>query len=114
MVNRLISNFYNSIRGLRVAQSGFSFRMELLFGLPLLIIMLVLSEVTVIRIILIANYLLLLAVELINTAIELVCNRITEEYDASIRDIKDVASSAVLVILILNLVTVLMVLISIF
>lgn len=112
MFKRLKLNLCNSISGLRVAQSGFSIRMEMLFGAPLLIAMLFLSQETSVRMIMIVNYILLLSVELINTAIELTCNRITAEFDTSIRDIKDVASSAVLMILILNVITALIVLIS--
>lgn len=40
---------------------------------------------------------IMLAAELINTAFELLCDEVTEEYSERIRDIKDIAAGAVLV-----------------
>ncbi len=47
---------------------------------------------------------LLLAVEMINTSIELLCDRITRDFDVQIKKIKDVASGSVFLILILNII----------
>ncbi|MBQ8004637.1 MAG: diacylglycerol kinase family protein [Oscillospiraceae bacterium] len=40
---------------------------------------------------------IMLAAELVNTAIELLCNEVTREYSERVRDIKDIAAGAVLV-----------------
>lgn len=40
---------------------------------------------------------IMLAAELINTAFELLCNEVTEQYSERIRDVKDIAAGAVLV-----------------
>ncbi len=40
---------------------------------------------------------IMLASELINTALELLCDEVTEEYSERVRDIKDIAAGAVLV-----------------
>lgn len=40
---------------------------------------------------------IMLASELINTAFELLCDEVTEEYSERIRDVKDIAAGAVLV-----------------
>ena len=45
-------------------------------------------------------YFLLLAFELVNTAIEELCNKITLEIDADIKKIKDISSASVFIILI--------------
>lgn len=40
---------------------------------------------------------MVIALEIINTAIELLCNKITTQYDVEIKKIKDIAAAAVLV-----------------
>ena len=40
---------------------------------------------------------IMLAAELINTALELLCDEVTEQYSERIRDVKDIAAGAVLV-----------------
>jgi diacylglycerol kinase (ATP) len=42
---------------------------------------------------------LLLAFETMNTAIEKLCNKLTTDFDPKIRDIKDLSSAAVFIIL---------------
>ena len=41
-----------------------------------------------------------MALEIINSAIEILCNKITKQYDADIKKIKDLGSAAVFIILI--------------
>ncbi|WP_440651016.1 diacylglycerol kinase [Candidatus Pelagibacter sp. HIMB1495] len=52
------------------------------------------------KLIIFVTYVTLLALEIINSAIEILCNKITKEYDAEIKKIKDLGSGAVFVILI--------------
>ena len=47
------------------------------------------------------TYFLLLAFEIFNTAIEKLCNKITKDYDKDIKQIKDLASASVFLILII-------------
>ena len=49
-------------------------------------------------------YFILLAFELLNTAIEKLSNKITKDYDIEIKEIKDLSSSAVFLILLLLLI----------
>jgi diacylglycerol kinase (ATP) len=47
--------------------------------------------------------LLLLVVELINTALEMLCNKITTDYDGDIKNIKDILSASVFIVLMMHL-----------
>ena len=52
------------------------------------------------------TYFLLLAFEILNTAIEKLCNKITKNYDMDIKKIKDLASASVFLILIILIIEV--------
>ena len=101
MIKKLISNLKNSINGLKLALSERSFVAELDGGL-ILIIYLFLSDLNLIyKLLIIVIYILLLAFELLNTAIERLSNKINLEFDEDIKSIKDISSSAVFVVLII-------------
>lgn len=55
---------------------------------------------------------IMLAAELINTALELLCDEVTEQYSERIRDVKDIAAGAVLVSAIASVVVGLMTFLS--
>tara|TARA_B100001063_G_scaffold246859_1_gene288120 strand:- start:2216 stop:2515 length:300 start_codon:yes stop_codon:yes gene_type:complete len=89
------------MNGLRVVFKEHSFIVEIIGGIAL-IPFLIITEIEIINKILITSvYFILLAFELINTAIEKLSNKITRDYDIEIKEIKDLSSSAVFVILLL-------------
>lgn len=55
----------------------------------------------VFKLIIIAIYFLLLAFELLNTAIEKLSDKITREFDSDIKKIKDTSSASVFIILLI-------------
>jgi len=99
MLKKLYSNFINSINGLKVASKEHSFKIEILVGLILTPYLLLIEIDIILKFLIIITYFLLLAFEIINTAIEILCDKITKEIDLDIKKIKDLASSSVLVIL---------------
>ena len=55
----------------------------------------------ILKLIIITIYFLLLAFELINTAIEMLSDKISKNFDSDIKKIKDISSASVFIILIL-------------
>ena len=51
------------------------------------------------------KYFLLLAVEIINTAIEKLCDKVTTDINPEIKNIKDLSSAAVFVVLLILIIT---------
>lgn len=102
MVN-LVRNLRNSLAGFRAAWSDRSFRAQLLLGTLLLPLVIASEASASLKLCAIGTYLLLLSFELINTAIETVCDIITLERHSGIKNIKDMASAAVLLVLIVFL-----------
>jgi diacylglycerol kinase (ATP) len=98
----IIAAFRNSMRGLRrVAATERAVRQELAalaLGLPLSFF---LASTTWVWVALIGVLLLVLAVELLNTAVEKLCDHITREQHPAIGFVKDLGSAAVLCSLIL-------------
>ena len=100
---KLKNNFIHSISGLRYGLSEHSFRIGLLVGFVLLPILIVVRCPIELKLFLLFSYLLILICELLNTAIEGLCNRITQEEDSQIKVIKDIASAAVFIAVLLFL-----------
>lgn len=106
----LRKNFLNSLSGFKAAWADNSFKAEIVLGIVLL--PLVTSNTTVsllAKMVVIATFLLLLGFELINTAIERLCDQITREYDFNIKCIKDMSSAAVFLVLLVFLIEVIVV-----
>ena len=79
-----------------------AFRCELLIGL-ILFPFLMISDVSVSgKILLLCLFFSLLIVELINSAIEVLCDRVSLEFDIRIKVIKDMCSAAVFLALLIN------------
>ena len=100
MIKKLFFNLKNSINGLKVACKENSFILELILGLFLIPYLVFINVEILFKLIIFVTYVILLALEIINSAIETLCNKITKEYDADIKKIKDLGSGAVFVILI--------------
>ena len=98
-MKKLYSNFINSINGLKIAFKENSFILELVLGV-FLIPYIFLSNIDLnYKIILSVLYFLLLAFEIMNTAIEKLCDRVTTDLDPDIKKIKDLSSAAVFLVL---------------
>lgn len=100
MIKKLFFNLVNSINGIKVAFKEHSFVTELLGGIVLIPYVLLSDLTNVFKLSIIIVYLLLLAFELLNAAIEKLCDKITKEIDNDIKIIKDLASASVFIVLI--------------
>ena len=99
MVKKLYNNLINSLNGLKIVLKENSFILELLLGV-FLIPYIFLSNINFnYKIILSVLYFLLLAFEIMNTAIEKLCDKVTTDIDPDIKKIKDLSSAAVFLVL---------------
>lgn len=95
-VKRIYAAFLYSMQGFRMAwKSEHAFRQELMLTLPATIIALLLPVSALEKLALIAVLVLLLIVELINSAIEAVVDRISFERHPLSKNAKDFGSAAV-------------------
>jgi len=94
-------NLLNSINGLKKAFKEHSFVSEIVGGLVLIPYVLISDLTNTFKSLIIVVYFLLLAFELVNTAIEKLCDKITKEIDNDIKIIKDIASASVFIILLI-------------
>lgn len=95
------NNLRNSISGLVFAWSDKSFKAEIYLGILLLPIVLAVDGPLIAKIAVVTTYLLVLVVELLNTALEKLCDRVTLDHDPAIKAVKDMASAAVFLMLLL-------------
>ena len=101
-MKRLYLATINSWNGLKFAVRSEQAIREELFALLLAVpLAFIVGTTAVRRLELIVVVLLLIAVELLNTAIEKLSDRLTREIDPQIRDVKDMGSAAVLAALII-------------
>lgn len=102
---RLINAFINAKHGLISAwNSEEAFRQEIFIGIisfPLLLFIDISLER---KILLLMLFLILLVVELLNSAIETLSDKITTSYDPLIKKTKDIASAAVFITILINLI----------
>lgn len=106
MIKKLYLNFLNSINGLKVVFQQHSFILEIITGLILIPYIFILDLNFLFKLLIILVYFLLLAFEIVNTAIEKLCDKITKEIDPDIKKIKDLASASVFLILIILIILV--------
>ena len=99
MIKKLYSNLINSLNGLKIVSKENSFILEIVFGV-FLIPYIFLSNIDFnYKIILSVLYFLLLAFEIMNTAVEKLCDKVTTDLDPEIKKIKDLSSAAVFLVL---------------
>ena len=101
MIKKLYLNFLNSINGLKVACKEHSFIIEIIGGIILIPYLIYIELNFLFKILVVITYFALLAFEIVNTAIEILCDKITKEIDSDIKRIKDLSSSSVFIVLIL-------------
>jgi diacylglycerol kinase (ATP) len=95
-MDRLLRATINSWNGIRFAfRSEAAFRQELAVLVPAIPIALIVTDVAWKRLALIGVLVLLLVVELLNTAIEKLADRVTPAVDPQIGRVKDMGSAAV-------------------
>lgn len=87
------------INGIKIVFKESSFVLEIVLGIILIPYILILDLIILIKVLIISTYLLLLAFEIFNTAIEKLCDKITKKIDPEIKKIKDLSSAAVFVVL---------------
>lgn len=101
-IPRLIQAFVCSVQGLRSAwRDEEAFRLEVLAALVLVPVALWLGESSVERILLAGSVAFVLIVELLNSAVEAVVDRIGPEHHELSGKAKDIGSAAVLISLLL-------------
>lgn len=95
-VKRIYAAFLYSMQGFRTAwKSEYAFRQELMLAIPAAVVALLLPVSPLEKLALIAVLVLLLIVELINSAIEAVVDRISFERHPLSKNAKDFGSAAV-------------------
>ena len=98
-MKKLYFNLINSLNGLKIVFKENSFILELVLGI-FIIPYIFLSNIDFnYKIILSVLYFLLLAFEIMNTAIEKLCDKVTIDIDPEIKKIKDLSSAAVFLVL---------------
>ena len=97
-VKRIFSAFIYSMDGLRTAwRLEHAFRQELMLAVPGVIVALLIPVTPLERVVLIAALLLVLIVELLNSAIEAVVDRVSLERNPLSKNAKDLGSAAVMI-----------------
>ena len=102
-IKRIFAALFYSMDGLRTAWAHeHAFRQELFVVVPGVVVAMLLPVSTIERVILIAVLMLVLIVELLNSAIEATVDRISLEEHSLSKRAKDIASAAVLLSLLLS------------
>ena len=105
MITKLYKNLINSLNGLKIVIKEKSFLMELILGV-FLIPYIFLSNIKFNhKLFLFVLYFLLLATEIMNTAIEKLSDKFTKDFDNDIKNIKDLSSASVFIVLITLIIT---------
>lgn len=103
---RIFSAFFYSLDGLRTAwRHEHAFRQELMIALPGIVIALLLPVTPLEKLALIAVLVLVLVVELLNSAIEAVVDRVSLDRHALSKNAKDLGSAAVMLSFVFALLT---------
>lgn len=102
-MQRLIDAFRNSMRALsRLARSETAVRQELVLLALAVPVAWWLADTWPVYLMLIGSVLLLILVEVLNTAVESACNAITRDFNRDIQLAKDCGSLAVLIAIVLT------------
>ena len=106
MLKKIWNSFLFSCQGFQSAFfKEYSFRLEIL-AIPFLLLVLCFLEISTFRkLIMMAIYLLIPCLELLNSAVEKLADRLTTEYDHMIKFVKDAASASVFLAIIITALT---------
>lgn len=104
---KLWKNFLYSLAGLRATlRRDLAFRLEMIAFVGLMPVPFIVTELSMAqKTIMLVTLMIPMVIELLNSAIEALCNIITTQYHNDIKFIKDAASAAVLVAVIIMLFT---------
>ena len=100
-MKKIFTNLINSINGLKTTLKENSFIIEIAGGFILIPYLIIAELDNFFKLIILIAYFLILAFELINTAIEKLSDKITKDLDSDIKKIKDISSASVFIILLL-------------
>ncbi len=100
-MKKFFLNFINSVNGIKEALKEHSFISEIIGGFFLIPYIYFSNIDHLFKIIILTIYFLLLAFELLNTAIEKLSDKISKDFDDEIKKIKDLSSASVFIILII-------------
>ena len=104
-IKKIFLKLINSINGLKLTLTQHTFIAEILGGFILIPYLIIADLNNIFKLIIIILYFLLLAFELLNTAIEKLSDKITKNFDEDIKKIKDISSASVFVMLSLLIVS---------
>tara|TARA_B110000285_G_C14741212_1_gene430851 strand:- start:169 stop:507 length:339 start_codon:yes stop_codon:yes gene_type:complete len=107
-MKKIFNNLLNSLNGLKIGFKEHSFIIEIIGGVFLIPYLIIVDLEIILKISIIMTYFILLAFELLNTAIELLSDKITQDFDLDIKKIKDTSSAAVFVILLLLIILIIL------
>tara|TARA_B100000795_G_scaffold265225_2_gene246760 strand:- start:643 stop:981 length:339 start_codon:yes stop_codon:yes gene_type:complete len=107
-MKKIFNNLLNSLNGLKIGFKEHSFIIEIIGGVFLISYLIIADLEIILKISIIMTYFILLAFELLNTAIELLSDKITKDFDLDIKKIKDTSSAAVFVILLLLIILIIL------
>ena len=99
IIKKFYLNLISSINGLKLTLTQYTFIAEILGGFILIPYLIIADLNNIFKLIIIIIYFLLLAFELLNTAIEKLSDKVTKNFDEDIKKIKDISSASVFVIL---------------
>ena len=108
-MKKFFFNLMNSINGLKIALTEHSFIAEIIGGFVLIPYLIITDLNNIFKLIIIILYFLLLAFELLNTAIEKLSDKITKNFDEDIKKIKDISSASVFMILSLLIISLILI-----
>ncbi len=98
MKNKWIKGFYNAVDGWKIFwKLEFHARVHLLAAIMVILAAFWLRVSAIEWVMLLIAIALVISLEMINTALEVLCDRVTDQPDPMIRDTKDLAAGAVLV-----------------
>ncbi len=94
---KIISGFRYSVHGLKYLINDPSWRIELIAMFPVIIIVLLFGKTSVEKLFLFCSYFLILIIEALNAAIEVVVDKASPEIHPLAKKSKDIASAAVFI-----------------
>lgn len=106
-IKKIGANLINSFNGLKQGFKEHSFIIEIVMGVLFVPLVLLIDRPNLIKAMILLTYFFLLSLEIMNTAIERLCDRITTDFDRQIKEIKDLSSASVFITVLLLLLEIL-------
>lgn len=101
-IRHMVSAIWNSLRGIRDAfKTGCAFRQEVVLGIVHYVLIFIINESFETKLLLASLWIVLMAAELINSAVESVVDFVSPEWNELARYAKDFCSAAVFLLAVL-------------